>query len=117
MLHYRERTCAAPGFGEFLYRPVEKSPRVRVRNSEANVAPVDDQLFAALKSLRLRIAKQRAVPAYLIFSDRTLLEMASLRPRSREEMAEVNGVGSTKLHEFGDMFLSAIAGHPQVARV
>jgi ATP-dependent DNA helicase RecQ len=105
------------GSEKFLYRPVEKSPRVRVRNSEANVASVDDQLLASLKSLRLRIAKQRAVPAYLIFSDRTLLEMASLRPRSREEMAEVNGVGSTKLHEFGDMFLSAIAAHPQVARV
>jgi len=105
------------GSQKFCYRPLEKPARARIHGSETNIASVDDQLLTSLKSLRLRIAKQRAVPAYLIFSDRTLLEMASRRPRNREEMAQVNGVGSTKLHEFGDMFLSAIAAHPKVARV
>ena len=98
------------GEGHFHYRPSEKLPRAAARIQTSSVM-VDDTLLAALKSLRLKIAKSRAVPAYLIFSDRTLIEMATQRPRNKEEMAQVNGVGSTKLHEFGDMFLSAIAAH------
>jgi ATP-dependent DNA helicase RecQ len=101
----------------FHYRPMEKPPRATRRGSDNPPAMLDDSLLAALKSLRLRISKERAVPAYLVFSDRTLIDMASRRPRSREEMAQVNGVGSTKLHEFGDMFLSLIAEHPQLESV
>ena len=99
------------GVESFHYRLSDKHLQASRRSSGSTAGTVDDFLLAALKSLRLGIAKQRAVPAYLIFSDRTLIEMASRRPRSREEMAQVNGVGSTKLHEFGDMFLSAIAEH------
>ncbi|HEX4158444.1 MAG TPA: DNA helicase RecQ [Rhizomicrobium sp.] len=105
------------GTEKFYFRPVEKLPRAVGRRPETVPAAADDSLLAALKSLRLRIARERAVPAYLIFSDRTLNEMAARRPRNLEQMAQVNGVGSTKLNEFGVMFLSAIAAHPQVARV
>ncbi len=99
------------GAESFRYRLPGKEPRAARRRSDAAPGAVDDSLLAALKSLRLGIARQRAMPAYLIFSDRTLIDMASRRPCSREEMAEVNGVGATKLNEFGDMFLSAIAAH------
>ncbi|TPI62752.1 DNA helicase RecQ [Mesorhizobium sp. B3-1-7] len=73
---------------------------------------VDTSLLAALKTLRLRLAKERQVPAYVVFSDRTLIDMAERRPRDLDDFAEVNGVGAAKLKEFGEAFLSAIAAHP-----
>ncbi|WP_040592506.1 DNA helicase RecQ [Mesorhizobium metallidurans] len=72
---------------------------------------LDASLLATLKALRLRLAKERQVPAYVIFSDRTLIDMAERRPRDLDAFAEVNGVGAAKLREFGEIFLSAIAAH------
>ncbi|TIT20614.1 MAG: ATP-dependent DNA helicase RecQ, partial [Mesorhizobium sp.] len=72
---------------------------------------VDTALLATLKTLRLRLAKERQVPAYVVFSDRTLIDMADRRPRDLDAFAEVNGVGEAKLREFGEVFLETIAGH------
>jgi ATP-dependent DNA helicase RecQ len=66
-------------------------------------------LLAALKSLRLRLAKERGVPAYVVFSDRTLIDMAQRRPNDATAFAEVHGVGDAKLRDFGEIFLQAIA--------
>jgi ATP-dependent DNA helicase RecQ len=105
------------GAETFQYRPLEKLPRLRKAARDAEIGAVDDALLASLKSLRLKLAKERRLPAYLIFSDRTLLDMAARRPRNAEEFAGVSGVGAAKLHEFGDMFLAAIAAHSRVERV
>ena len=51
------------------------------------------------------------MPAYLIFSDRSLLDMAKRSPRTIDEFAEVNGVGALKLKDFAVRFLSAIRAH------
>jgi ATP-dependent DNA helicase RecQ len=59
--------------------------------------------------LRLQLARERAVPAYVIFSDKTLIDMASRRPVTRVEFAEVFGVGKAKLEEFSDVFLETIS--------
>ena len=72
---------------------------------------LDASLLAALKTLRLRLAKERQVPAYVIFSDRTLIDMAARCPSDLDAFAEVNGVGAAKLKEFGEIFLGAIAAH------
>jgi len=72
---------------------------------------VDASLLAALKALRLRLAEERQVPAYVVFSDRTLIDMAERRPRDLDAFAEINGVGAAKLREFGEIFLGAIAAH------
>jgi len=74
-------------------------------------APADDALLAALKALRLSLAKQRQVPAFVIFSDRTLLELAAHRPADREAFAQIHGVGAAKLKDFAQVFLRAIAEH------
>jgi len=50
------------------------------------------------------------VPAYVIFTDRTLIEMAETRPRSMDEMARISGVGATKLERYGEGFLAVITG-------
>ncbi|UCI20509.1 DNA helicase RecQ [Mesorhizobium sp. B2-1-8] len=108
----------ALGRGEvaFQYRVETRDPlaRGRKRSGEGSAAGadgVDASLLAALKALRLRLAKERQVPAYVVFSDRTLIDMADRRPRDLEAFAEVNGVGGAKLKEFGEIFLSAIAAH------
>jgi ATP-dependent DNA helicase RecQ len=51
------------------------------------------------------------VPAYVIFSDRTLIDMAALRPHDLDSFAQVNGVGAAKLKDFGKTFIEAIAAH------
>ncbi|TGT84485.1 MULTISPECIES: DNA helicase RecQ [unclassified Mesorhizobium] len=101
---------------EFRYRVETRDPLVRGRKrsgegSAADAEGVDASLLAALKALRLRLAKERQVPAYVVFSDRTLIDMAARRPRDLDAFTEVNGVGGAKLKEFGEVFLAAIAGH------
>jgi ATP-dependent DNA helicase RecQ len=71
----------------------------------------DPALLTALKSVRLRLARERKVPAFVIFSDRTLIDMAAQSPRDLSAFAAVQGVGAAKLKEFGAIFLSAIAAH------
>lgn len=75
---------------------------------KAAVPAGDQALLAALKACRLDLAREREVPAYVIFPDATLLEMASLRPGTMKLMAQINGVGPRKLEEFGAMFLRVI---------
>ena len=69
----------------------------------------DPDLLTALKAVRLTLARERQVPAYVIFSDRTLIDMTALQPRDLAEFAQVNGVGAAKLKDFGGVFLAAIA--------
>ena len=88
-----------------------REPRGR-RDKEAE-RPLDgDQaaLLDALKALRLELARARGVPAYIVFPDRTLIDMARRRPRTEAEFAEVNGVGAAKLKQFAKPFLAAIDG-------
>ncbi|HEX6273573.1 MAG TPA: ATP-dependent DNA helicase RecQ [Polyangiaceae bacterium] len=68
-------------------------------------------LLAELKELRRRLATERRVPAYVVFSDATLLAMARQRPRTPGELLSVSGVGATKLERYGDAFLAAIGAY------
>ncbi len=83
------------------------------RAAQTASALSDEQaaLLAALKKLRFTLAARRHLPAYLIFSDKTLIEMARTTPRNLHEFAMVNGVGSSKLKDFGQVFVDAIAAH------
>lgn len=99
----------------FTYRPpmtAKSSERKqRASEAEAKLEGSDTSLLAALKQLRMRLAKARQVPAYLIFSDRTLIDMAQRRPMTVDEFGEVNGVGAAKQKEFAKTFLEAIQAH------
>ena len=79
---------------------------------EATLAGEGSALLGALKALRLEIARERGVPAYIVSPDRTLIDMVRRRPRIEAEFAEVNGVGVAKLKEFAVPFLAAIAAAP-----
>ena len=65
-------------------------------------------LLDQLKALRLKLATERGVPAYVIFHDRTLIDMVRRNPRSRQEFSEVHGVGAAKLEQFAEPFLAAV---------
>ncbi|HET9332483.1 MAG TPA: ATP-dependent DNA helicase RecQ [Gemmatimonadota bacterium] len=72
------------------------------------VAAADFDLFERLRGVRKRLADSRGVPAYVVFHDSTLREMAARRPRDRGQMLEVAGVGPVKFDRYGDAFLDAL---------
>ena len=80
----------------------------RAAPAKADLSEGDENLFAALKELRLDLAQARGVPAYVIFSDRTLADMAANKPTDEAEFAQVFGVGEAKLRDFAQPFLSLI---------
>ena len=63
--------------------------------------------------MRLRIAQQENVPAYVVFSNSTLADMAAKAPASMAELLNVSGVGEIKAERYGQMFLDAIAAYQQ----
>ncbi len=100
-------------------RPVAKTARSKRASTRGTPAAPDftqddlsgagEVLFAALKELRLELARERGVPAFVIFHDRTLVEMARELPANEAEFAEVSGVGEAKLKKFAQPFLALIA--------
>jgi len=91
------RDCAGP------------KPRPAVR---ALVSDEDAPLLSALKARRRALAEEAGVPAYIVFTDRTLIEMAETRPATLDQMARISGVGATKLARYGATFLEMITGVP-----
>ncbi len=70
----------------------------------------DGGLFEALRQRRLELAREQRVPPYVIFSDRSLVEMAQLRPLDRQAFRQITGVGDVKLERYADEFLEVIRG-------
>ena len=66
------------------------------------------KLFERLKKLRLEIAREESMPPYIIFSDKTLIDMAAKMPASKPEMLDVTGVGENKFAKYGERFLEVI---------
>ncbi len=92
---------------------VEKAlPRVAVKTM---VAEEDASLLSALKAKRRALAEAAGVPAYVVFPDRTLIEMAEKRPANLDEMMGITGVGAKKLESYGAGFLAVITGAETVA--
>jgi ATP-dependent DNA helicase RecQ len=96
---YRRDTVAAPA-------PAKPAP-AEAETESLSVA--DAALLADLKALRLELAHERGVPAYVVFPDRALADMVRKRPRTAAAFAEVHGVGKAKLEAFAEPFLAAIA--------
>jgi ATP-dependent DNA helicase RecQ len=89
-------------------------PKTRVRKSrfeEKSWESVDPALFESLRALRRRLAAERGVPAYLLFSDATLRDMARVRPGSADALLNIRGVGERKLADLGEHFLLAISNY------
>src|SRR6056297_2353477 len=88
----------------------QRTPRPAVK---ALVSEEDAPLLSALKAKRRALAEAAGVPAYIVFNDRTLIEMAETRPANLDAMARIGGVGATKLERYGAAFLEVITGAAQ----
>ncbi len=91
-------------------REAEKKKAKKAVSNTPTVG-VRDELFEELRLLRRRLAQEFSIPPYLVFSDKTLEEMAGTRPINDADLARVNGVGERKLQRFGDAFLEVIRGN------
>ncbi len=102
------------GTGEFRYRQLEprltkKSARAAIVATLTEADPRAGALLVRLKALRVTLAKKARVPAYVIFSDRTLIDMAAKVPLTKWDFGEVHGVGAAKQEQFAEVFLREIA--------
>jgi len=95
---------------DVLVKPRERR-RARSAMQAESVVPGDHPLLMALKALRTRLAKAEAVPAYVIFSDRSLIDMAIKRPLSRQAFGEIHGVGEAKLDRYAEAFIALVREH------
>lgn len=93
-----------------LVRPKKRIVKATQIQAEAWEG-VDRDLFESLRELRRTVAAERGVPAYVVFSDAALRDMARRRPRSPEELLATHGVGENKLRTFGPRFLALIRAH------
>ncbi|MGI6400510.1 MAG: DNA helicase RecQ [Thermoguttaceae bacterium] len=96
-----------------LKRPEPKSKRKSVGPlvppyDKETLKGRDRRLFELLRTLRFEIAKTEHVPPYIVFTDKTLVDMVGLKPRTPEEFLDVSGVGKAKLRNYGDEFMEAI---------
>ena len=95
-------------------------PKIKVRKThydEKSWEAVDTELFEALRNLRRQLAEERHVPAYVLFNDATLREMARLRPGSPDAMLRIRGVGERKLADLGAQFLRTISDYCREKRL
>jgi superfamily II DNA helicase RecQ len=123
----RSRTLLAPDASFVIRLPQEKPtaekdgrPTGTARSRRAGRKAkadwedaVDPQLFERLRELRSRLASEADLPAYIVFSDATLREMAARAPQTADELLQVSGVGAVKLERYGADFLACIQSfHP-----
>ena len=90
-------------------REPERQTARRSRKSTDTLTKAGYELFDVLRKLRLTIAREEGVPPYIIFSDKTLIDMSAKVPRDRAAMLRVSGVGEAKCDKYGDRFMEVIA--------
>ena len=107
-----ERKAAGAGTG--VTSRTDSSSKSAASDGPAlgSYAPDDENetLFQKLRELRLSIARENSLPPYMVFNDRTLRDMARLRPITDAQFLAINGVGDSKLAKYGKRFMEAIAG-------
>ena len=101
-----ETSCDVCTGADVLAAPAKSRRLATTRPGGADLR--DGEVFEALRALRRRLADERGVPAYVIFNDATLLEMAAAIPSSEAELLSIGGVGPTKLEAYGEAFLDAL---------
>jgi ATP-dependent DNA helicase RecQ len=87
-------------------RSIDKS---RVGAEAAGIGAVDELVYEALRTWRREVSKQHGVPAYTVFHDSTLRELASVRPQSLGQLRAISGIGATKLERYGEALLTILS--------
>lgn len=102
----RKNSYGTGMYGESAIANASKANAVKI--SLEQLSEAEKELFKQLKALRLQIAKDTSMPPYVIFTDKTLLDMCVKKPHSKQEMLHVNGVGENKYEKYGEDFLTCI---------
>ena len=90
--------------------PAKAARRPRKGRESLALSPADQPLFEALRAWRSSEAKSQHVPPYVIFHDRTLTEIAGVKPGRRAALERINGVGEGKLARYGEAVLAVVSG-------
>jgi ATP-dependent DNA helicase UvrD/PcrA len=85
-------------------------PAIMLRRCESCPSDIDDELLAALKDWRLRISKEMSVPAYVVFTDNTLIAIAETLPTDDAALVAIPGIGARKLEQYGPDVLAMVKG-------
>ena len=88
----------------------QKMRKGRAGAAAGEMGEGEQSLFERLRALRTQIAREEKVPPYIVFSDKTLVDMCMKKPRTREEMLAVSGVGEFKYGKYGERFLQCVGG-------
>lgn len=97
-------------FGRLSLEMFEQDEKKKVKKSKLTLTG-DEELFNKLRDVRRVIAKEKNVPPYVVFSDKTLNDMSSLKPEIAGDFLLVNGVGQKKLDTYGELFMNEIRAH------
>lgn len=112
VLRLTERAGALLKGQQTLQLALPKKQPTRIKNDKkersSTLSSTDQLLFEDLRALRRQIAEQQSVPAFVVFGDVSLLDMAQKRPKTEDDFLDVSGVGQTKLERYGDAFLTLI---------
>jgi len=95
-------------------KPGRAKARLAAKASIADAAlssTTDRELLQVLKTLRMAIAREQNLPPYVVFHDKTLIDMVVIKPENLDQLAMVHGVGHSKLEKYGPLFLKAIRSH------
>jgi ATP-dependent DNA helicase RecQ len=92
---------------ETIFGVVQEAERIRIKGKKAEVE-YNSALFALLRQKRKEMADEAGIPPYVIFSDKTLVEMAAHYPQSLTSLLSISGVGQVKSRQYGDVFLDVI---------
>jgi ATP-dependent DNA helicase RecQ len=87
-----------------------KAKAAKTKAADAELSPEAAELFDVLRAWRAATAKEHGVPAYVIFHDATLREIARARPAALDDLAKINGVGESKLAKYGEQVLAVLPG-------
>jgi ATP-dependent DNA helicase RecQ len=100
-----------PAQGRLPVAPRPRAVASSTPSTSSAAAPAGNTLFEALRAWRMEIAKAQAVPPYVIFHDTVLRDIAAVRPASTAELAEIKGVGASKLDRYGSAVLGLVQRH------
>ena len=90
---------------------ISSSSNATTRRSAQDLSPQDQSIFEQLRQLRSMLAKEQNVPPYVIFPDKTLVEMVIAKPTSEVQMLDISGIGEVKLSRYGEPFLNELKQH------
>jgi ATP-dependent DNA helicase RecQ len=92
---------------------IANTPKKKRESSQSNASwdGVDRKLFEKLRALRSQLASERNVPAYIIFGDATLRDLARYRPSNLNDFGRIKGIGTKKQEDFGAAFIALIAAY------